>query len=840
MAEKVEIKGGELDGSVLQNAASEATLVRLVELLEQQNVKNRGGAGSTTAASQQTTRLQELYNRSLKQSDKELSTLEKSSKKASGALSNLAKDAASMLKGLVNQIDRTVSSGLSLAFSSATPKITELTDTLGNALGPAGNTIKTLGSLLQETITDFKDLSQSGADLGNSLLDVKRRAVEAGLSVENFKKVVVDNSAGLATFGGTVGQGAARFAKINGALEKQFGPALSRLGISMDEAAENTASYMILQQRLGRLNSMSSDQITQGAMRYNLELDKLARATGVQRKEIEKNNQTLQTEARFKATLAKLDADQSAAISAEIGKLEKLDPSGRLANALKDIIGSGGRTLTEGSQMLALAMRDAGVDITKIGREIFKGNANAINEIAPAFAKLGESGSKLSDGQLDLVGIAETLGKQIPTTFAILARGAQDTFKNLQNAVNEQTGAINNTGKNMADVDRVLQNAKNSLNTALMPVLEQLNVAGANLLTQLQPGGPLLSSIEQYSQGVANSLTNFLEVLGTQGPGEAFAQLWSDLTTFAKPHIANMIDGMGTFFKQHILTSLSPAMAGGIIALFTAPMVIGALATAVAGLFAANAIRSAAGMGRPELMGPPKPAPRMGGAVKGGIAGLAVGGAASVAANALGRETKTGASADVLGSAASYAGTGAMLGMLLGPKGAALGAALGGIYGLGSGLWANKDTLFGGKKDQTAEIQKEVADQISKNQTATTSAAQAVGQINTNQVLTNINAHVRLIEKESIDSIATIMNDTTERSIAVAREQVSQNARNEIEQTTQTATLNSASVQLSELNTKIAELIDLQRNANEIARDTESAVKRNPANMANPGRRSAA
>jgi cell division septum initiation protein DivIVA len=840
MAEKVEIKGGELDGSVLQNAASEATMVRLVELIEQQNVKNRTGAGSTTAAGQQTQRLQDLYNKSLRTSDKELKNLEKSAKQTSGALSGLARDISDKLKGFVSRIDKTISSGLSLAFSSATPKITELTDVLGNALGPAGSTIKTLGSLLQETVTDFKDLSKSGADLGNSLLDIKRRAVEAGLSVENFKKVVVDNSVSFASLGGTVGQGAARFAKVNGALEKQFGPALSRLGISMDEAAENTASYMTLQNRLGRLSGMSTDQITQGAMKYNLELDKLARATGLQRRDIEKATQTAMTEARFKATLNKLDEKSQNRLFAIVTKLEKVDPSQVVAKGVKDLVAGG--AVTKEAQMVSVAAIRAGIkDVQGFFNQIRSGNKEAIEQLPKILSQMGKAGLELSDAENRLTGVLETLPNGFVGPAGILTRLTElAPGFDLDAAIAEQNTAINSTNKNMADVDRVLQNAKNSLNTALMPVLEQLNVAGANLLTQLQPGGPLLSSIEQYSQGVANSLTNFLEVLGTQGPGEAFAQLWSDLTTFAKPHIANMIDGMGTFFKQHILTLLSPAMAGGIIALFTAPMVIGALATAVAGLFAANAIRSAAGMGRPELMGPPKPAPRMGGAVKGGIAGLAVGGAASVAANALGRETKTGASADVLGSAASYAGTGAMLGMLLGPKGAALGAALGGIYGLGSGLWANKDTLFGGKKDQTAEIQKEVADQISKNQTATTSAAQAVGQINTNQVLTNINAHVRLIEKESIDSIATIMNDSTERSIAVAREQVSQNARNEIEQTTQTATLNSASVQLSELNTKIAELIDLQRNANEIARDTESAVKRNPANMANPGRRSAA
>lgn len=838
MAEKVEIKGGDLDGSVLQNAASEATLVRLVELIEKQELRNKIGTGSTTAAAQRTQRLQELYNKSLQTSDKELKNLEKSTKKASVSLTGLAADVAGLVTGLIGRIDKTIGSGLNLAFSSATPKITDLTNFLGDALGPVGNTVRVLGNLLQETVTDFQQISQSGADLGSSLLDVKRRAVEAGLSVENFKKVVVDNSLGLATFGGTVGQGAARFAKVNGALERQFGPALSRLGISMEEAAENTASYMILQQRLGRLNQMSTDQIIQGAMQYNLELDKLARATGVQRSEIEKNNRNLQTEARFKAVLANLDSDQSAILAAEIGKLSQLDPSGRLAKGLSDLIGSAGVPMSEESKALVNSMRAAGVDIMAVARQIFNGNADAINQIAPALGQLGDYGATLTESQRRVIAAAEASGRLIPDTMAILARGFRDSGNNVVAALNEQNKAINDAGKNMADIDRVLVTAKNALNTSFMPILEGLNSAGANLLTLLQPGGFLLNSLESYSNGVADYLNYFMQVLSVQGPSEAFAMLWRDLTEYAKPHLVNMINGLGQIVKD----TIGPAIRDGITSVFTHPAVIGTMVAGITGMFALSLAKSA--ITGNIVKGAPVVGMPSSRALKGVGAGAVIGIGSELAANALGRDTRAGAAADVLGDTAGMAATGALIGSFVPVIGTAVGAITGGLIGLGTSVYKNSDVLFKKQKEQVAAIEQHSNEAIGHlNQLAGVGDTNVLpaGQMRQDQIITSINAHVKTIEKENVNLITDTMTRTSTASIDSSKEQSAvQASKLDDVREIQTQTLNSSTALLSDLNNKIAELIALQSEANEIAKDIEGAAKRNPSNMANPGRRSAA
>ena len=77
-------------------------------------------------------------------------------------------------------------------------------------------------------------------------------------------------------------------------------------------------------------------------------------------------------------------------------------------------------------------------------------------------------------------------------------------------------------------------------------------------------------------------------------------------------------------------------------------------------------------------------------AAVGGMAASWLGGKATEAGH-----TKTGAALDILGSTASLAGTGAMIGSIIPGIGTAVGAAVGGALGLGKGLWDSGKALFG-------------------------------------------------------------------------------------------------------------------------------------------------
>lgn len=99
MAERVEIRGGELDGSVLENAATEATLLRLVDAFEK---KSGPGGGN---------RLQDLYNKSLKTTIKSTDALAESFEKTRSAVDSMG----SALFSLVTKPLTAVVSGATLA-----------------------------------------------------------------------------------------------------------------------------------------------------------------------------------------------------------------------------------------------------------------------------------------------------------------------------------------------------------------------------------------------------------------------------------------------------------------------------------------------------------------------------------------------------------------------------------------------------------------------------------------------------------------------------------------------------------------------------------------------------
>ncbi len=91
---------------------------------------------------------------------------------------------------------------------------------------------------------------------------------------------------------------------------------------------------------------------------------------------------------------------------------------------------------------------------------------------------------------------------------------------------------------------------------------------------------------------------------------------------------------------------------------------------------------------------------------KGGIGGLVGGLALDYAADAAGRDTKTGAGLDVASSTLGLASTGALIGSVILPgPGTAIGGAIGGILGAGKGLYENRDTLF-----DTSNINTDITD----------------------------------------------------------------------------------------------------------------------------------
>lgn len=101
----------------------------------------------------------------------------------------------------------------------------------------------------------FAAATSVGALFSQGMDEMRRRAGEAGLTQEQFAKVIADNASTFAQFGGSVGAGAQQFARINAALgtgPNSLRQGLIKLGFSIEEIADGTAQYMAIQAASGQ------------------------------------------------------------------------------------------------------------------------------------------------------------------------------------------------------------------------------------------------------------------------------------------------------------------------------------------------------------------------------------------------------------------------------------------------------------------------------------------------------------------------------------------------------------------------------------------------------------
>jgi hypothetical protein len=238
-----------------------------------------------------------------------------------------------------------------------------LLDTMANVLGKLAESIPYAGSAisgtikataeaskfvinqLQKSVEAFNELGQVGALTAKGMSGVQEQFLASGLSLDGFKKSITENSTTLARFRGLVGAGAEDFSKITGSLLDQrgefvaLGDDLRRIGLSADQIGESTGAYVQQQTRLGLAQNKTNRQLAQGSAEYIKELDVLTKITGMNRKEVQAQQDAALSEGRFRAQYDDMVANGQEKAAEELLKFQtqvsKLAPE--LGAAIRDV-----------------------------------------------------------------------------------------------------------------------------------------------------------------------------------------------------------------------------------------------------------------------------------------------------------------------------------------------------------------------------------------------------------------------------------------------------------------------------------------------------------------------
>ncbi len=244
--------------------------------------------------------------------------------------------------------------------------------------------LKTVGRAFDTNIETFRQLSQVGGNFGKSIVDLRLAARDAALPLDDFAKLVANNSGNLALLFGSTTQGAKDIARL-GAETRRLGiDQLAPLGFTVDEINETLLMNLDFQRRTGVLNQLSEKQRVQSAINFALELDKLAKLTGVQRQELQNEIEAQKANERFQVALQRVSEDTRQRLQGFAAAVGKAEPA--LATGIQDLIATGGRPITEASiQLIQNVPQLRGVIQDLISGSSTSGEAlRAFAELVPA------------------------------------------------------------------------------------------------------------------------------------------------------------------------------------------------------------------------------------------------------------------------------------------------------------------------------------------------------------------------------------------------------------------------------------------------------------------------
>ena len=210
--------------------------------------------------------------------------------------------------------------------------------------------LKTVGRVFDTNIETFRQLSQVGGNFGKSIVDLRTAAATAQLPLDDFSKLIAQNSERLAALFGSTTQGAQGIARLGAATRELGIDRLAPLGFTVDEINETLMLNLDSQRRTNILNQLTDTQRVNSAINFAEQLDRLAKLTGQQRDELRKQIEQQQANERFQAFLQGATDETRQRLQAFAATVGGISPD--LAEGFQDLIANAGVPVTESALAL--------------------------------------------------------------------------------------------------------------------------------------------------------------------------------------------------------------------------------------------------------------------------------------------------------------------------------------------------------------------------------------------------------------------------------------------------------------------------------------------------------
>ena len=257
------------------------------------------------------TRSSTIADSALKESadiTKELAESEREfGKTISGAMSGLTGFARSLANSQGSFAPLT--SAISLSFKLI-GKVAGMFPVVGTALKGvaegAGEVATYMVESFDKAYSTFEKISDSG--VVSTFTEMKQSARALQLNYDQTESVLTKHSKNLALFSGSAAKGRQTFEAIaydSYELRKQF----QKLGISGEEFSDMQLNYINQQNRMGKNQSKTTDELIAGSIKYIKELDNISKLTGLSKKDLQSMREARQNDPQFRAGMMDIADD---------------------------------------------------------------------------------------------------------------------------------------------------------------------------------------------------------------------------------------------------------------------------------------------------------------------------------------------------------------------------------------------------------------------------------------------------------------------------------------------------------------------------------------------------
>lgn len=239
--------------------------------------------------------------------------------------------------------------------------------------GVLSSVLGAVAAAVEKSAASYKTAAASGASFGGSMNAFSRSASEAGMTMDDFGKLVGKNGEAMLAFGTTTEEGAKRFSQVSKAL-RSTSSELYALGFGTAEINQGLASYGKLMRSQGLQGTQTNKQLADGAKSYLKEIDLLAKATGQERAQVEDRMAKMAQDAQFQASMAGLQKDVRDSFLAVTTGLPK-----GLDDFAKDIMATGTATTEENQKLMAMMPQSAAM-LQRMNAKMQRGEAVTLEE----------------------------------------------------------------------------------------------------------------------------------------------------------------------------------------------------------------------------------------------------------------------------------------------------------------------------------------------------------------------------------------------------------------------------------------------------------------------------